>query len=107
MLRFKALTEEQLPERAREECWPLRLDHCFKRVCLDWACGDCWYRHIRRPAERHMDDAVLSRAVRCAEELLEGDLSLLKERNRASLGWRGKLMPAHSQASQGDEDGRR
>ena len=33
--RFKQITERELPERARRELWPLRLDHCFKRVCLD------------------------------------------------------------------------
>lgn len=88
--RFKRLTEVELPARAREERWALRLDHCFKRVCLDWACQDCWYGHIQRPAERNMGDETLARAARCAEEILEGGSAVLKERNAASLRWRGK-----------------
>lgn len=90
--RFKSLTEVELPLRAREERWALRLDHCFKRVCLDWACGDCWYRHIKRPAERHIAVDSLESAVRCAEEILGGGSVVLKERNAASLRWRGKAV---------------
>lgn len=104
--RFKLLTEGELPRQAREQRWPLRLDHCFKRVCLDWACQDCWYGHIRRPAELHADWTCLDRAVRCAEEILEGGSALLKVRNAASLRWRGKLMPPSAPASDGKEDRR-
>lgn len=88
--RFKELTERVLPEVARRQGWPLRLDHCFKRVCLDFACGDVWYRHVRKPAEKHLEGEALVRAVRCAEELAVGGRELLAERNGMSLGWRGK-----------------
>lgn len=67
------MTERVLPERAREERWPLRLDHCFKRVCLDYAFGDVWYKHLSKPAERHLAGDDLERGVRCAEELAVGD----------------------------------
>ncbi len=97
--RFKALTERELPALAKLRHWPLRLDHCFKRVCLDWACDDCWYTHIRRPAERHLEGETLRRAVRCAEDLLAGDLALLQKRNAQSLGWRGKRVPPTRPAS--------
>ncbi len=98
--RFKLLTEDALPARAREERWPLRLDHCFKRVCLDWACGGCWYDHIRRPAERYIDGDLLSQAVLCAEEILAGGTGLLQERNGSSLRWRGKLDRRGQNASE-------
>lgn len=88
--RFKELTERLLPERARNERWPLRLDHCFKRVCLDFTFGDVWYRHLDRPAERHLNGDALERAVQCAEELAVGDRNLLETRNRLSLRYRGK-----------------
>lgn len=97
--RFKTLTETELPALAKLRHWPLRLDHCFKRVCLDWACNDCWYAHIRRPAERHLEGETLMRAVRCAEDLLAGDLALLGERNAQSLHWRGKRAPPARPAS--------
>ncbi len=89
--RLKQLTEELLPARAREFRWPIRLDHCFKRICFDAAFGDVWYRHLKRPAERHLTGEPLARALGCAEELFAGDASLLAERNRQSLAWRGKL----------------
>lgn len=98
--RFVQLTEVDLPRHALQHRWPLRLDHCFKRVCLDWACGDCWYAHIERPAAQHLAGDRLRCAVRCAEELLTGDIHLLRARNQASLAWRGKAMPATPLASE-------
>ncbi len=98
--RWKQLTEATLPALAREHRWPLRLDHCFKRVCLDWAFGDVWYRHLRKPAERHLDGEPLERALRCAEELAREGLPLLRERNTASLLWRGKGTLAGAQLPQ-------
>ena len=80
----------ELPARARAERWPLRLDHCFKRVCLDSAFGDVWYNHLRKPAERHMEGEALRRAVACAEEIAAGGVPVLREKNAASLAWRGK-----------------
>ena len=52
--RFKHLTETVLPALAREHHWPIRLDHCFKRICLDHAFSDVWYHHLKKPAERHL-----------------------------------------------------
>ncbi len=89
--RFKQLTEHTLPERARQQRWPIRLDHCFKRICLDHAYGDVWYNHLPRPAERHLQGEPLLRAVACAEALAQGDRALLDKHNIASLRWRGKL----------------
>lgn len=90
--RFKYLTESALPERARNERWPLRLDHCFKRICLDYACHDVWYKHIEKPAERNIEDHALHRAVACAEAILIEGEPLLRKRNRESLTYRGKLQ---------------
>ncbi len=88
--RFKALTEEILPALARENRWPIRLDHCFKRICLDHAFGDVWYKHLARPAERHLEGEALRRALACAEELASQGLPVLRERDAASLRLRGK-----------------
>ncbi|WP_419803766.1 hypothetical protein [Terriglobus sp.] len=89
--RFKLLTEQLIPQRAREQRWPLRLDHCFKRVCLDHAFHDVWYRHLKKPAERHICGEPLARALQCAEDLLADDGTLLQFRNEESLRRRGKL----------------
>ena len=89
--RFKQLTEGLLPARARQDHWPIRLDHCFKRICLDHAFNDVWYHHLKKPAERHISGEPLRRALTCAEDLLAGTRALLDERNCASLSYRGKL----------------
>ncbi len=89
--RFKLLTETILPALAREHHWPIRLDHCFKRICLDHAFSDVWYHHLKKPAERHLTGEPLLRALTCAEDLTYQGLPLLKLRNAASLACRGKL----------------
>lgn len=84
------LTRTLLPAVAAERDWPVRADHCFQRILLDNAVGDCWYRHVAgRPAYRHIDGTALSRAVALGRAALAGaaDLPAL---NRASLAWRGK-----------------
>lgn len=84
------MTEHVLPTLARQHCWPLRLDHCFKRVCLDHAFGDVWYRHMKKPAERHLEGEALERALLCAIDIAERGEPLLRERNDNSLRYRAK-----------------
>lgn len=74
---------------AGEQGWPIRLDHCFMRVCLDAAMGRRWDEAVRRPAIRHLDDAGLRRAVAVAERIA-ADPVLLPGLNAASLRMRGK-----------------
>ena len=87
---WKRLTEQVLPTLAKEQRWPLRLDHCFKRVCLDYACRDVWYRHLKKPAERHLDGEALQRALECARSISAEGEPLLRLRNEESLRYRGK-----------------
>ncbi len=70
--------------------WPIRLDHCFMRVCLDHAIGRRWDAEVARPAIRHLDDEQLARAVACAERIV-ADPALLPPLNDASLAMRGHL----------------
>ena len=88
---FKHLTEIALPALAREHHWPIRLDHCFKRICLDAAFHDVWYNHHPRPAERHLTGEPLARAITCAEAIAAEGLTTLTLRNAESLRYRGKL----------------
>ncbi len=74
---------------AAAEGWPIRLDHCFMRVCLDTAFGRPWHEAVRRPAVRHMTEAELARAVSVAERVA-ADPALLSELNAESLRLRGK-----------------
>ena len=92
--RFKHLTEVALPALAREQHWPIRLDHCFKRICLDVAFADVWYHHLPRPAERHLQGEPLARAIACAEAILHEGRPTLTLRNAESLRFRGKTRSA-------------
>ena len=65
--RWHALTRRILPAMASEHGWPIHLDHCFMRVCLDAALGSPWTAAVARPAMRHMSDEELAAAVRVAE----------------------------------------
>ena len=89
--RWKELTESLLPAVAREERWPIRLDHCFKRITLDQAFRDAWYRHLPRPAERYLAGEPLQRALEAAEAIFANGKNRLDIYDRASLAWRGKL----------------
>lgn len=85
--RWLALTSERLPAMAGAQAWPIHLDHCFMRVCLDAALGAPWTNAVKRPALRHMSDVQLEAAVRIAEGIAASPDSL-PELNRRSLDGR-------------------
>ena len=89
LVRWFDLTRRVLPGMAAAEGWPIRLDHCFMRVCLDAAFGRPWHEAVRRPAARHMTEAELARAVSVAERIVAVP-ALLPEMNAESLRFRGK-----------------
>ena len=89
LARWRLLTALVLPGMAAGCGWPIRLDHCFMRVCLDHAIGQRWDQVVRRPAVRHLTDAELGRAVAVAEAI-ERDPACLVALNAASLRMRGK-----------------
>ncbi len=89
LARWLDLTRRQLPQAAARHGWPIRLDHCFMRVCLDAACGRPWHEVIARPAIRNASDAELARAVAVAEGLLARP-DTLTALNAESLRLRGK-----------------
>ncbi len=78
------LTRCVLPSMAG---WPIRLDHCFMRVCLDHALGQPWHQRVRRPAIRHLSDDELRQAIAIAERIA-ADPALLPGLNARSLAWR-------------------
>ena len=80
------LTRRVLPGMAGVD-WPIRLDHCFMRVCLDHALGQPWHQRVRRPAIRHLGDDELRRAIAIAERIA-ADPAVLPGLNAQSLAWR-------------------
>ena len=85
--RWLDLTRRVLPGMAGAEGWPIRLDHCFMRVCLDHALSQPWHQRVRRPAIRHLSDDEMRRAVAVAERVA-ADPALLPGLNAQSLAWR-------------------
>ena len=85
--RWLALTREVLPGMAAAQGWPISLDHCFMRVCLDHALGRPWHQAVRRPAVRHLDEGQLRAAIAVAEGIV-ADPARLRPLNEASLAWR-------------------
>lgn len=85
--RWLELTRRTLPDMAEAARWPIRLDHCFMRVCLDQAIGQPWHERVRRPAIRHLADAQLRAAIAIAERIA-AEPSLLPGLNEQSLVWR-------------------
>ena len=69
LARWLELTRTVLPAMAAGQGWPIHLDHCFMRVCLDAALGAPWSATVKPPALRHMTDAQLAAAVTIAEEM--------------------------------------
>ena len=86
--RWRELTATTLPGLAARHRWPIRLDHCFMRVCLDLAIGEPWHRRVARPAIRHLSDSQLAAAIAVAERIV-ADPAQLPALNHRSLVLRG------------------
>ena len=82
--RWHALTRDALPAMAPVQRWPIRLDHCFMRVCLDAALGSPWTATVGRPAVRSMSETQLLAAIAVAESIV-AEPDRLPALNAASL----------------------
>ncbi len=87
LARWLELTRTVLPGMAAAQRWPIRLDHCFMRVCLDAAFGAPWTAALKTPAVRHMTDSQLAAAVAVAERVA-AEPDTLPAMNRASIDGR-------------------
>lgn len=85
--RWLELMRGTLPSLATGARWPIRFDHCFMRVCLDYAIGQPWHERVRRPAIRHLTDDQLRAAIAVADRIV-ADPSVLPRLNAQSLAWR-------------------
>ncbi len=94
--RWFTLTRRILPAMAAENEWPIALDHCFMRVCLDEALGAPWTTVVARPAIRTLSDAQLGAAIAVAESLVHQP-TLLPALNDKSL--RGRRFASANRLS--------
>ncbi|RYY06672.1 MAG: hypothetical protein EOP43_05625 [Sphingobacteriaceae bacterium] len=85
---YKHLLNEVLPASFTK---PVRHNHCFNRIVLDWLFQDVWYQHLDRSktAISQLDQIQLQRMIERMEQWLQNP-DLLFEDNRKSLTWRKK-----------------
>jgi hypothetical protein len=86
--RWDQLWRTELPAYSKATNGPVKWDHCCARIILDNVFGGHWKDHILAPANKHMTDDQLTRAIRLAEQVLSGEADL-HALNRNSLQWRG------------------
>ena len=83
---YKQLINAELPARFT---YPIRFNHCFARVVLDWLFKDCWYRHLnkKQTAVSQLSAEQLRQAIERMQQWLK-DEQLLIEDNNQSLQYR-------------------
>lgn len=86
---FKTLINDILPATYQS---PVRFNHCFNRVILDWLFGDAWYHHLdkKKTAISQLNEEQLQSAIARMHEWMTQHDSLIRD-NQNSLRYRGKL----------------
>lgn len=79
------LSEEALPQKAkRTGDYPVRFDHCFKRIAFDAAAQAKWDEVIERPFYANATSAQKKRATEVLEAMLRSP-EKARQYNRQSL----------------------
>jgi hypothetical protein len=88
VIRYKQLLNDTLPASFTT---PVRHNHCFNRIVLDWLFQDAWYHHFNssKTAISQLSDVQLQQMINRMEAWLQQP-ELLFEDNRRSLAWRKK-----------------
>lgn len=83
---YKQLINVDLPATFTH---PIRLNHCFARVVLDWLFKDCWYNHLskKQTAISQLSTQQLLLAIERMQQWLN-DPQLLITDNNQSLQYR-------------------
>ncbi len=92
--RYLQLTNQTLPELAKARRFPVKLNHCFRRIVLDNLLGCCWYEVLDRgkePAYKQLSQEQLEGAIALAESIISQPDEYLQQLNQNSLHWRGKI----------------
>ncbi len=85
-VRYENLINIELPAKYNS---PVRFNHCFNRIILDWLFKDCWYNHLSRKhtAISQLNETQLQSAVDRMGTWLQ-DHELLVKDNNLSLSFR-------------------
>ncbi len=94
ILEYKELLNTRLPGKY---IYPVKNNHCFNRIVLDWLFTDCWYNHLdrRKTAISQLDETQLKVMINRMNQWLT-DEQLLMTDNENSLMYRNKLLNRHS-----------
>jgi len=86
--RYRELLNEVLPASFTQ---PVRHNHCFNRIVLDWLFSDVWYNHLdkSKTAISQLNDEQLCTMIERMELWLKHS-EVLFEDNRKSLAYRRK-----------------
>lgn len=86
--RYKQLLNEVLPAMFTQ---PVRHNHCFNRIVLDWLFSDVWYNHLdkSKTAISQLNDGQLQKMIDRMELWLKQP-KVLFEDNFRSLAYRRK-----------------
>jgi hypothetical protein len=89
---YKHLINTDLPLTYKS---PVRYNHCFNRIILDWIFKDCWYNHLDRSATAisQLNDQQISVAVRRMQEWMKNQDVLVYDNNE-SLKYRKQYEKA-------------
>ncbi len=87
---WRMLYSKTLPIFAKENNWPVYLDHCIARIIYDYVAGAKWDTVWKKPAIHNLDEGQLHACINTANKLIENELNpeLL---NQQSLQYRGKI----------------
>ncbi len=72
---------------------PVRFNHCFNRIILDWLFNDCWYNHLskKQTAISQLSTEQLQAAIARINEWLKDHDQLYLDNSR-SLNFRKKNL---------------
>ncbi|AFY59112.1 hypothetical protein Riv7116_6796 [Rivularia sp. PCC 7116] len=91
---YLQLTNEVLPNLAKQRQFPVRFNHCFQRIILDNLFGCCWYDVLDKrqgAAYQQLNKAQLEKAISLAKAIISQSDEYIRQLNTNSLCWRGKL----------------
>lgn len=89
ILRLNVYVEEVFPQLSIKHKWPIRFDHCFRRVIYDNVYGKKWCESIPAPVIKNISLDDLETAISLCRFILSNPDELVKLNNK-SLAWRNK-----------------
>ena len=84
IVEYKNLLNTYLPGRYT---YPVRFNHCFNRIVLDWLFDDCWYNHLdtKKTAVSQLSEQQLRSAVDRMNRWMEDQQLLIADNKRSLL----------------------